>query len=692
MHHDKTLPPVWMVGWADWFPLALATGIACYFALPTQPPLPWVGAVFFPAYAWLLWWRDAWVRRVCMVMLWMMLGFGLAWWQTERVRSPVIPETYGKTLEIQGRVQEVSLQDTRVRVVLDEVYIKGLAAQDTPALIRVTIRGNQPTPQPLMRVKGRGTLFAPTGAVMPDGFDFGRYFYFRRIGGMGFLFPDVQWSPPDRVDAHAQMEVLEWLRVGLSEMRVRIAKALQDGLGGGNRAGIATALVTGDTMAIDDTVMLEMQRSGLMHILSISGMHMGIICGLFYTMMRWVLLCIPFIARRYCTQKLSAMLAICAGVAYLALADFPVAAVRACVMTTFFLMAVIVGRQALSLRSLTLAATAILCVQPSSLVEVSFQLSFMATLALIVGYRLCATRRAQAMDRMYARDYQVFLERKTQGLDVGTDEDSVRERISFARKVAFRQWCVGVCWSGIAYVVTSVVISVATAPLVAFHFHNISLVSLVANIAAMPLMGLWVMPALVLLMLLMAVGSAGVWLYGVVGVGLDGLIALAHHVVQWSWSTLAVPPMLPAALYWMAMGVVMVLLARTWRYRVAAVMMVAVCWAGALMLYPYDTVIVSPERKEVAWREDGARTWQLIRGKSTRGFAVKQWRQHWGLPIVMPARDAAVTDAQRAALQAVDALPIDGVAYAGQYMQGLGWYWRSYCDVAGARAWNRCPY
>ena len=652
------------MGWVDLLPIGLGVGVACYYALLCEPPVMWLWLPILPCVSLCVWWRDVWARRVSVCVLLVMLGVLLAWWQVARMAAPAMP-VLAQTVSMDGRVREVSLQEGRLRLLLDDVHIDGLSAMQTPMQVRVTIRGQQPIPSPMMRVRGRAKLFAPSGAALPEAFDFSRYFYFRQIVAIGFLFPDVAWVPATK----SQQGMVDAVLDRVSGVRTQIAAQMLSSLGGGSRSGIATALVTGDMMAVEDDVMRDMQLSGLMHILSISGMHMGIVCGLLYAALRRILICIPVIAHHVHVQKLAAVLAMCSGVGYLALAGFPIAAVRACVMTCFFLMAVVLGRQALSLRSLTLAATAVMVLQPSTLMEVSFQLSFLATLALIVGYRWFAEWKWRVLECKWA-----------------SGDENAQEHVSWRLKMLQR---VGyqLGWAVVMSVATSLMVTAITAPLVAFHFHSVSLAGVVANLIAAPLMGLWVMPALVMAMFGMPWG-AGEWALQLAGYGIDVFMGLAHYLAHVAWAYVVVPPMPSWSLPWMALGMIGVLLLPKKRYKFMGLALACIAWAG-VWSYEMPDVLVSAAGNEVALR-DAHGQWWIIKGKSNRSFAVKQWQQHVGQEMTL-WRDGVspALDQRTDVLMLTKNLPPAG-AYAGYAQPQKSWRWLSYCDVYGARAWNNC--
>lgn len=86
------------------------------------------------------------------------------------------------------------------------------------------------------------------------------------------------------------------------------------------------------------------------------------------------------------TKKLAAAVALVAGGGYMVLTGMHVPIIRSFLMACLLTVALLAGRQPISLRGLALAATALMLIAPQEVPGVSFQMSFSAVLALIAGY------------------------------------------------------------------------------------------------------------------------------------------------------------------------------------------------------------------------------------------------------------------------------------------------------------------
>jgi len=154
----------------------------------------------------------------------------------------------------------------------------------------------------------------------------------------------------------------------------------------GDRGSIASALITGKRDAISAPVNDAMYISSLAHVLSISGYHMALVAGVVFFTIRASLALIPAFANRYPIKKWAAIAALVAAAFYLLLSGSEVATQRSFIMTAIVLIGVMFDRPALTLRTIAVAALAVLLVAPQAVVHPSFQMSFAATLALVAAY------------------------------------------------------------------------------------------------------------------------------------------------------------------------------------------------------------------------------------------------------------------------------------------------------------------
>lgn len=561
-----------------WTPVCLGTGAGLYFALPFEPSLP-AGAWMLLGVLGILGLRvlgSLALRLLIWVALLVAAGLLLASLRTHQIAAPVLAEPFIGAIE--GRVVSRDLSArNRVRIVLDNVILYGVEPEAMPERVRVTLG---PVPDWLRagrRVMVHGQVSPPGPPVEPGGFDFRRWAWFKQLGGVGFALGPV-------LPALSPAEGGAW--IALQEARAHLAEHLIARVEG-SAGGFAAAILVGYRGAVGQSDLEALRASNLAHLLAISGLHMGLLTGLVFAAVRLVLALMPQLAMRVPAKALAAAAAILAGLAYLAFSGASVATQRAFVMAAVAFLAVIIARPAITLRAVALAALAILILRPESVTQAGFQMSFAATVGLVAGFE--ALRRTgwfQGRGPLWQRPLRWFA----------------------------------------ALVFASALAGTATAPISAFHFNQMAQYGLVANVLAVPLMGSVVMPLLLLGLLLDLIGLGAPAFWGA-GLGIDGILAVAHWIAGLEGSVFLVPDGPSVILPMIALGTLMVVI---WRGPLRFV--------GALPAAAAIALWTTSERPPVLIDESGrlvgvmgaeGRALTLARGK---GFVAESWLESDGDP------------------------------------------------------------
>lgn len=206
------------------------------------------------------------------------------------------------------------------------------------------------------RVRLDGEISSPE--VGEDGFDYGRYLSTKGISAI--VYADGLW----RVD-----ENLGW--IGQVHRRTDVA------LGYGLRpkeASIVRAMVLGDRSRMPEDLEEDFRRSGITHILAISGQHVAILAAMIYFVLRF--LAVPLVARVPVTLSLIWL--------YIVVAGAPPSAVRAGVVATLVLAATLLGRQISPLHFMTTMLAAVLAYNPALVYSTGFQLSVAAVFGILL--------------------------------------------------------------------------------------------------------------------------------------------------------------------------------------------------------------------------------------------------------------------------------------------------------------------
>ncbi len=561
--------------WPLWLPVALGAGSGAYFALPAEPPvlLAWIALGLTWAFATLAIlgrtrWRFAFVWALLAAL---MLGFGLAKLRETKVRTPVLER--GAVVHLTGRLVSLEPREKGMRAVLEDVRSGGL--DPVPRRVRIAMRaGADFQPGDWLSLTAR--LDTPPGPSEPGAHDLGRRLYFQSIGAVGFAYGRAHAVPPAGWPGIGQRigDAVERLRLGMTRtIQVSVP---------GSTGGIAASLITGERGGISEEDEDALRDAGLAHVLAISGLQMAMVGGGIFWLLRALLAAIPALVLNFPIKKWAALGALAASTFYLSISGAAPSAVRAFVMFAVVMLAVLLDRPALTMRSLALAGAILLMLQPEAILDPGFQMSFAAVAGLV------------AVAEWEAR----------------------RERN--APRGALYRYVHGTA-------MTSLIGSLATLPFALFYFERATHYAVLGNLIAMPVMGLWVMPAAALAVLLMPFGVEGFAL-DLMGRGIEIMVALGRWVSGLPGAVSLSPAMPLAALVLISLGGLwLAVWQKGWRWWGLAPMLVGVVLAWRA---PLPDMLVASDGLTIAIRgEDGLL--HFIR-KPLDKYAARDWLRRDG--------------------------------------------------------------
>lgn len=537
-----------------WLPVGLLTGIAAWFTLPDRPA--WIaflllagGAVSgFLALAP----GTRWGRACAIFSLAACLGCGLIWWRAEQAAAPRIERE--RLLETAATVESVQTlaADEAVRLVVNPV------GDDMPVRLRINVdRDKMPAGLvPGATIRLRAWIMPPAPMAVPGGYDFSRAAWFQQIGGTGRALDLAVTAVPGAQGFAAR----------LAGWRQTLSARIRDRLGNGGEGGIAAALATGDQFGIPEADAEAMRRSGLAHLLSVSGLHLTAVVGAVMLLTLKLLALSPALALRFRLILVAAAAGALAGIAYTLLTGAEVPTVRSCIAALLILLGIALGREALTLRLVAVGALVVLLLWPESLPGASFQMSFAAIVAIVA---LHESPRVQAWV-------------------------SRRDELWLLRLGRFL----------VALILTGLAVEIALMPIALFHFHKAGLYGALANVIAIPLTTFVIMPleALALLLDSFGLGAPFWWL---TGQALSFLLWLAHKAGDAPGAVALLPAMPAAAFALMAAGGLWLCLWRTkWRRWGLAPIVAGALWA---LLTPVPDLVVTGDGRHLALRTDDGR-------------------------------------------------------------------------------------
>ncbi len=386
-------------------------------------------------------------------MFFLLVGAGQTSYFSPRFNTPAVPSALvDQSLQhLSGIVQQEPAFSRDRTLLIVRLTAQRLNEQDRPVqgVILLTVNGlltDFNTGDPIRFVC---RLHPIEGYHNPGGYDFQRVMARQGIRVAGFL------EQPDLLVLSGPNQTI-WKRLSFLAARFRV-NALIDAHVPPPLNGIARALLTGDQSKISPEIREAFNQAGVAHLLAFSGLNLGLVGGLAFFFFRF-LLSLSETALLYLNVRFWALVGSFVPVAgYALLAGLSPPVSRALLMVTLVFLALLLRKQSDLLNNLALAALILLLVSPSSLFRPSFQLSFVSVWA--IGYLL---------PKLWP--------------PAGNPE---KPDPSWGYRGLLYLW-------GIFCV--SLVSQLATLPVVAWWFHQISFIGLISNLLLVPLTGVFVAP------------------------------------------------------------------------------------------------------------------------------------------------------------------------------------------------------
>lgn len=536
-----------------WFPVFFALGILIYFALPTEMALSLALVLsFITGVLWFFARKEPGSYYLMGFIFFLCFGFFIAALKTHSVQAPILKEPLFD-YAVQGRVEQVRVLMESQQLLLTDVEIETLPAAETPKYIRMTVPHLDPVFKPGDVIATTGYVFPPRAPVQTGAYNFMRAAYFQQVGAS--LHPTTDVDLIYRSEHESRLEAL----------RQSIEKRVKELLPA-ETAGVVIPLIIGEQGTVSKEIYEIYRKTGIMHVLSVSGFHLTLLAGFVFFVIRGLLSLIPFLALRMNTKKVAAFTSICFTFFYLLISGMAVPAIRSFIMILIVLLGVLFDRNTLSVRSVALAAFFILLLWPESLLSASFQLSFMAVLSLVTLYTALMN---------FVKEHHF----RTPG--------PVRWLALFI----------------IGLFGVNVLASLATAPYTIYHFNQYANYSLLGNFLTTGLFSFCVMPLLLIGVLLMPFGGDALFIKGA-GHCLDLIAELCRWVSELPYASLTVRAMPDWSLILISFGFLMIFLMKT-KLRWLGVLVCAVSLVGYCFIKTPDILVAEGGRVFAVKDENG---------------------------------------------------------------------------------------
>ncbi|MEM6317691.1 MAG: ComEC/Rec2 family competence protein [Bacteroidota bacterium] len=319
-----------------------------------------------------------WCTGICLHLFLFLLGYQLGYFNNDLNRAKHFQQTLRSENVVVGIVDEIPVVNQKYTKAVLKIQGIGETAttiEDCQGKLLVLLKVDStddvvPAYGDKIVLKGRITTIATS--KNPHAFDFKQYLFFKNIHHQSFV-NSTQWSI---VASHQGNAFLQWIYTWRHQFQSVLTKYIT----GDEERSIATALLLGDKTQLSDKTKNAYAQSGAIHVLAVSGLHVGILSGLFLLFLRRL----PFSGQHWRGMKLLIILFTIWSFALLT--GGAASVVRASCMFTIFYIGSHLQRQSNSYNSLAIAAFLLLLYNPFALFDVGFQLSFSAVLAIIFLY------------------------------------------------------------------------------------------------------------------------------------------------------------------------------------------------------------------------------------------------------------------------------------------------------------------
>lgn len=425
---------------------------------------------------------------ICIIIFWkgkFWLGLffilGVLWassFASIRIAEQLPPQLEGSDIAITGIVANLPQTNGRrtrfdLRIVDDATHNKVL-----PQRLRLNWYYATQTIQPGQHWRFTVRLKRPRSTLNPGGFDYERWLLSQNIGATGYV---KKYPAP----------VLLNTTIGAfnnTYWRQNVSHYLNQKLGQGEFLGIIKALAMGDRQQISKSQWQLLRITGTVHIVAISGLHIGLVSGWVYFL---VLRLAAFFRLVFISPpSIAALGAIMAATAYASLAGFAIPTQRALLMLVVAMLCVLRQRHHRPINVLFLVLLIMVIIDPFAVLSAGFWLSFLAVLIII--YTL-----------------------------VGRLQTS------------------GYGWRAIK---VNGSIAIGLTPLLLLFFQQFSLIAPLANLIAVPIVSLWVVPILLLALVVgMLAPELGSILLDIAIVGIKLFLWLMEQLADISFANLVLP-------------------------------------------------------------------------------------------------------------------------------------------------------
>lgn len=329
--------------------------------------------------------KELWLFSVCSALVFFLWGLSALqpWLSPETVPHSIRAKASDASIVIEGVIAtrpSVAPEGSRLTVVVEQVQ-QGNLPETASGLLMLFVSEGDVTLTRGDRIRFVTRVSVPHRLGLPGEFNYPRYLALQGIYATGRVA-----SQSDIVLIRAAA-VKTVLRISDQIARV-LGDSIRSSLPDERVSSVLTALLLGDQRRIPRDLADLYTRAGVNHILSISGFHVGIVAAFITVLIIWFVTRFEYPALHWNIRRDAVLIAVPAMVGYLFITGNAPATARSVIMLSVFALALVAERERDSLNTLLFAAFFLVAINPPTLFDVSFQLSFISLWGILVAVPL----------------------------------------------------------------------------------------------------------------------------------------------------------------------------------------------------------------------------------------------------------------------------------------------------------------
>jgi len=346
------------------FTLAFLLGVLLLQFFPHLPNAYWLVVILI----------GALLFRKSIYMLGMTLGFSWCLLVAHYHTSWQLPQDLeGKTISIKGEIASIP-EESRFNTAF-LFSLKKINDQSAHGLVRLTWHEKFHHLYVGDQWQYTSRLKQIHGTLNPDGFDYEAWAVQEGIRANGYI---------TKSDDNKRLNHFFWHHP-LDRMRQSLKEKIERYLPSSATSPWVIALALGERHGISEEKWEVLRNTGTNHLMAIAGLHIGFMAGFMFFLGSFVWRRIPFLALKLPAQHAGAISALIIALIYSAMAGFSIPTQRASIMLFTFFLALFLRRKLMAWHAWSMALLLVLLINPLSVLDASFWLSFSSVALIIYG-------------------------------------------------------------------------------------------------------------------------------------------------------------------------------------------------------------------------------------------------------------------------------------------------------------------